>query len=267
MAIAYVSGSSGNANTNTTSATSQSLTVTAVPSGAAVCITVLWYSTVTTATVKDNLNNSYTQLDSQNISNFTLVTFYGTNVAGGPTTFTATFASAVQYPSVTVDTFTGVATSAALDGHTAQTQTSPGTGSNAITSGTFTEASSGDLTFSAVMDTRSSGVSGTPGTGFTAAQAPTGYQATEYKLSSSSGSNAGTWTNGTDGGTYTFITAAFALKAAGAGGKPSSLPLLGVGMLMPSDIALLGAGAAAVEFVRRNPMLSRRRFVLPFTRK
>jgi hypothetical protein len=264
MSIAYQSGSSGANAPSSSSTTTTSVTVgTAVPAGAAVCIAVFWVGSATTVSISDNVGgNTYSQVD-QNTSGtaYPMTTFYGVNIKNGPTTFTATIGTAHSYLAMAVDCFTGVATSAALDGHAMQAQSSPGTGANAITSRTFTEANSGDLTWSSVAGT-GSGHTATPGTGYTLALTVPNYDAfTEYNLASSAGSNAGTWTD-TQGGATGFVTGALALKAAGAALKhPSALPLLGAGWMTPSRALALCGGATLIRAIRRNPLLSRRRLL------
>jgi len=89
------------------------------------------YSLVTAIT--DNTNNGVVQL------------FYKENVTN-VTTVTAHFTSSSQVR-VAISNYTGIATTSAIDGNTGQVQTTPGTGANIITTGTFTPTTNGDLIY------------------------------------------------------------------------------------------------------------------------
>ncbi len=142
--------------------------------------------------------------------------FYAVNVTGSPTVYTFTpgvTSNQVRFINMFVDVFTGMS-SAALDGAQGAIQISPGTGANAVASGTFTSSSNGDLVWGSTRcmtgpDTASAG------TGYTQA-INAGGNISEYKLSGSSGSNQTTFT--VPDGTGTFLTFGMALTAPAVSG-------------------------------------------------
>jgi hypothetical protein len=213
MAIAYAAGSSGNSQGTGSNQTTQSVTVsTAVPAGAAVCIFVLWVGSDTTCTISDGVSgNTYTAVDDNTTGAYPIHTFYGLNIQNGPRTYTATIGAANTYLTILVDTFTGIATSGALDGHATNSQSPPGTGTDAITSGSFTTTTAGDLIWGVTMN--STGGNASTGTGFTTGQVFSGNENSEYKVAGAAGSYATTFTDATNGGTYNYQTSAMALKA------------------------------------------------------
>lgn len=222
MSIAYLSAYSGGFSNNATAATTIAVTVSAVPTGSTICVGVLFNTSgvSTSYSCADNAGNSYVPgptLLNPSSTGQDLATFVCKSVTGSPTVITVTQAggSPSAYSSITVDCFSGVLATTIIDGSAAQYQATPGTGTNAVTSGNLTVANTGDLIWSCVLAGAAGDVA-SPGTGFTAglvvgAGNNSGYMNTEYILSGSSGTKAGTWTAAAAG--YSFA-AAFALQAA-----------------------------------------------------
>lgn len=214
----------GNLSTQTSSAaTTKSVTLgVAVGSGNSVLGLVTWDGTgsVALTSVTDDKGNTY------NLE--TVVTdpapgrvcaFSRTNITNAPTIITANFASSVGYLSILADEFSGgsTATTDERDGtaHTGQYQGAPGTGTNAITSGSVTTATNGDLIYGAV----SVSTSITPpsvGTGFTIGNSssyPDYAIASEYRIQTTAGSGtAATFTQAGNENNSTFV---IALKSGG----------------------------------------------------
>lgn len=142
MAFAFVQA--GNNGTNGTNATSIAATISAVGSGNIVCGVLTWGGATTDLTsVTDNKSggsNSYTivrkELDGSNGQ--CGASFYGYNLAGGPTVITANFGTAVPYRGIIVEEFSGELTaSVPLDGtnEQGQFQANPGLLANGAKSG------------------------------------------------------------------------------------------------------------------------------------
>jgi len=216
MPISHVQNANGGSSASVTSATA---TGSAIGSGNTVCGIVFWHNTAGTLTsVTDNKGNTYTIVDSiqeTGGANSFLASFYLVNVTGGPTALTANLGSATTGVQISWDEYSGVSTSAVLDGHHGQAQASPGTGTDAISSGSFTTADNGDLIYCG-----SYSVSGTSsaGTGFTlelnnSALNGLVFLSTEDEVQSSAGSVSGTFTQ--NNVSYT-VTLALALGVAAA---------------------------------------------------
>lgn len=137
-------------STGAASGTSVSVTVSAVGSGNAICGIISWDNgSVDLTSVTDNQGNSYnletTILNVNDAEKY--CAFSRTNITGGPTVITANFSGSIDYRSILIDEFSGGSTASSdeRDVHGGQYQSNPGTGSNAITSGTFTTTVDGDL--------------------------------------------------------------------------------------------------------------------------
>ena len=205
--------------------TSQSATGSAIGSGNTVVGAIaLDYVNGATAvsSITDNASgNTYTVLDTLNDgSKIELVTFIGTNITGGPTTITVNFTnSGPSFPQVVWNEYSSVGGN---DGHTIQYQTSVGTGTDAVTSGSVTTTVNGDTVVGFTINSFFPG----GGTGGATVSAGTGYTrrstdatagdwdaTTEDLTQASAGAVAGTFTVGTASGDW--LTAVIALKPAG----------------------------------------------------
>src|SRR5262245_6885655 len=149
----------GNQNYVQGSTASVAVTLSAVGSGNAVCGAVTWDNTAVTLTsVTDNQSNTYnvetTIIDTTD--NQKSAAFSRTNITNGPTTITANFSGSVGFHGIIADEFSGGSNSSTdeRDGsaHGGQFQSSPGTGTDGITSGNFTTSVDGDLIYSVSLN-------------------------------------------------------------------------------------------------------------------
>lgn len=189
-----------------------------VGSGNGLCGMVTHGATDTAVTVSDDKGNTYTIVRDLG-SAIRATTFYLTNITNAPTTITATPNDSTLYIQIVVIEMSGVKTSAALDVETGQLQSSPGTSTDAITSGAVTTAENGEFVcgFSAVTDNLQSNTY-TAGTNFTeraeGGNGSSGVDAVgESLVQTSAGSIAATFTQSTTNSTATFI---MTFKAAAA---------------------------------------------------
>jgi len=227
MAISVVQSVKGGQAAGSTTATA---TGVAVGSGNAITGFVAWHTATTTdlSSITDNASgNTYTILNRQSATsladNWCGATFACTNVINGPTILTATFGSSITDIEIVWSESTGYSGTVAVDGHASNVQGGPGTTADAITSGSITTADNGDFIFGAVLDiTGGSGVT-TAGTGFTLlinndASNATNFTSTEWKVQSSAGPVAGTFTDTAHGAGEHYITGVIALGVSGGGG-------------------------------------------------
>lgn len=185
---------------------------------------------------KGNTYNLETQVgDGAAIS---MLSFSRSNVTNGPTIFTAVI-SGTWVTSLIVDEFSGVSASTtdARDGaaHGGQFQASPGTGSNGVTSGSFTTSTSGDLLYNITMNNNNFGnATLTPGTTTNASYSAgtTGPFAAFTNLqmnsawavqSASGAATAATWTQSQNDARETFL---IAIKPAAGGGATCGARLM-----------------------------------------
>jgi hypothetical protein len=220
--IAYDSANSGavSVGTITSGGTSTVTLPHAIPSGEAACIYIgsLGSSLISGFSITDTPGNTYTLTDSQYDSGaapFGLTAFYVLNATGNPTSVVLhnSTGTTQAFAYFIIDLFSGVATSAALDGHNGQVQNNPGTGTDVISSGTFSPGTAGDLICGATVNTESQGTT-VHGTGFTAGQSAVdgGTYWTEYKLSGVTGSQAVTFTDATNGTADAYVSMGMGLK-------------------------------------------------------
>lgn len=219
---------SGGTVTSGSAVTSVSVVVgSAVAAAETICVAYALDNAAgaTGGSVTDNLGNSYsrptaaTATDSPNNvilqGQFSIVTATGTptvKVQFTPTPGTTTSAQT----SAAVDTLTGSDASSTNDTTGAgQHQAAPTTSTDALTSGSFTTGTDGDLIFSATLDSATGNNPGSVGTGYTAGQTTgIGVLKTEWKTQTTHGAVAGTWTALTNDD---HVTIAFAVKPAASG--------------------------------------------------
>jgi hypothetical protein len=220
MAFARVQGNSGYSAGN---ASTIAVTISAVASGNCICGCVAWdlSSGANLSSVTDNQGNSY-NLDTainDTTNDSRLQGFSRTNITNGPATITATFSVACLFRKIIVDEFSGasVASSDERDGsaHGGQFQTSPGTGANAVTSGTFTTATNGDLLYGIGMSSVST-TACSNGTSFsTGTQNTTDYcLQTEYRIQATAAS--GTAATFTQAANVSRLTGLISIKSPAA---------------------------------------------------
>lgn len=149
------------------------------------------------------------------------------NGAASANTITATFDASLSF-SVAVNFYchevSGVATSSAVDVHAMNVQASPGTTTDAVTSGAVTTTANGDYIFGASKDYGVTGSVVNAGTGYTSRTTGSNGAISESLVQGSAGSIAATFT--TDLSFSSHVSGILALKAAAAGGGTSGCLLL-----------------------------------------
>ena len=168
-----------------------------VGNGNAVCGSVLWVNVAaqTLLSVKDDKNNNYTVLDTLTdaTEGTAAASFCAFNLTNNPKIITATFSAATLGQGLMVDEYSGVS---AVDVHTAQKQTNPGTSANAVSSGSATTLFTTDLIYGVAMNANGSGDTITAGTNFTRRQFDTAFgNASEDLVQAAPGSIAATFTS------------------------------------------------------------------------
>lgn len=141
-----------------------------------------------------------------------LTPVYCPNLTSGAKTFTATLSGASTVNEIALDTYSGVVNTTPLDKTTGQHQTTPGTGSNAITSGSAGTASiSGELVWA--ITTNATGLAGagtiTAGTGFTARQSTANLVRTEDLTQGAAAAVTGTFTASSAADSFNTIVMSF----------------------------------------------------------
>lgn len=224
MAFARVQG--GVTNSGVASAATVAVTLgAAVGSGNAICGFLGWNNTgVTLTSVTDNQGNTYNLesvvTDTGYAENY--CAFSRTNITNGPTVITANFSASVDFRFLVVDEFSGGSAASAdeRDGaaHGGQIQLAPGTGTDAVTSGSFTTTQNGDLIWGATGDTSLANA----GTGFSAgtSDATDISKQSEFRTQATAGAGtAATFTANINDHHVTFM---IAIKAPGA--APAAQP-------------------------------------------
>lgn len=216
----------GNTGYNAGAGSSIAVTISAVGSGNAICGFVAWDTTLANAnctSVTDDQGNTYNLETAVNDTpTGRAVAFSRTNITNAPTVITANFDLSPQFRVILVDEFSGASTASSdeRDGsaHGGQLQASPGTGTDAITSGTFTTTVNGDLLWGGgdggnTVTLASNGTSFSTGTQHTTDYA----KQTEYRTQATAGSGtAATFTQAVDTNRVTFLIAIKPAAAAAA---------------------------------------------------
>ena len=157
---------------------------------------------------------------------YSLAIFYYANTTAGADTVTVTFLGAITYASLQCSEYSGVATSSPLDKFASNSQTDPGTASNAVTSGSVTTTTDGQLIvgWTSALVVGSGTVSA--GTGYTGRTNVFNDTLHEDRVQASAGSIAATFT--TNNATSDYITLIATFKAASATGSTQRGLFLGV---------------------------------------
>lgn len=177
--------------------------------------------------------NTYTQVDTHTAVygglNTRISTYYAKDITGGSLTLTTSASTSQTAIARTyICEVAGADLTSPLGVHAIQTQVTPGTGTDLVTSGNVTTTENGDYIFAATLS-NNGGETFSAGTGFNVADTITSWMASEYRVQSSAGPIAGTFT-AAFGDLHTFSTAVVALKPAGGGGAtPHNLLTLGAG--------------------------------------
>jgi hypothetical protein len=200
-------------------AASISVTLSAVGSGNALCGVLGWdiAGGVTLTSVTDDKGNTYNLESVVQDTGYSeqFCAFSRTNITNAPTIITVNFSGSVDFRFLLVDEFSGGSTASSDErdatAHGGQIQLAPGTGTDAVTSGTFTTTQNGDLIWGATVDTNTD----TVGTGFTTGTTEnTDFsKQTEYRTQATAGAGtAATFTASLDDHHITYM---IALKPAG----------------------------------------------------
>lgn len=248
MAVQAVIGAIGSGTGQTSSPTA---TGSAVGSGHCVVGAVAYFNTNATGDFISSVSDgtfSYPLLDHivSSDSKFFVTTFARFSISNAPTGLTANFSSAVTFSQVGWIEY--VLAGGIVIGHTGQSQNSPGTGTDAITSGAATAGTGPVVGF---CGNRSGLVSIVHGTGFVqqffdSTNGDWGFMGQDK--TGTGGTAAATFTDTAAGGSTTYNTLVINLQASACG----SLPLLGV-----------GCGIWMAKKIEENPILRRRSLILP----
>lgn len=224
MAITFVqSPTAATGSSGTTLALAFGSNVTA---GSMLCAHI--YANHGVSGVADSRSQTYTAAVSvTDGSTFTLATYYFLNTTGGACTVTVTFAGAITYASLQVAEYSGIATSAALDKFASNSQTAPGTGANAITSGSVTPTTNGQLILGWTTALTVGAGTVSAGTGFTGRVNVFGDTLFEDQVQGAAGAIAATFTGTNAASNYTTLISTY--KELAASTTPNRLMLLGVG--------------------------------------
>jgi hypothetical protein len=165
------------------------------------------YGSDVTVSVADTLGNIYTvsALNPDTANGQYQRTFYANSPRSGANTVTVTFGGAgAPFRSLYISEYSGLAQTSPNDGGTGQIQLTPGTGTDAITSGNIVTTVDGDLIWG-ITDNTSETSPGTgtlvAGTGYTQdAAVPSGgtIMRAEHKTQTTAGSVATTFTTSVD---------------------------------------------------------------------
>lgn len=162
-----------------------------------------------TVTFTDNLSNTYTTaitLIFNAVAGYAVASAYLPNITNGPQTLIATISGAKTFLTMVADEWSGLAPTSVLDvAATGQAQSSvPGT-TDAITSGTITTVTNGDLIYGFGVSINSVGFA--YGTGFTGEQGVGNTFFTEFLLQSAAGLTAATFTPTSGDSTIAYVLA------------------------------------------------------------
>ncbi len=202
------------------SSTTISTSLASVLSGHAIAVFVANFTPGTTATVSDG-TNTYTQLDVASTP-YQTTTFVAKNVAAGSYTVTATFSAAdIARTIIAIEVAGADTVNPVGSAHKLGSQANPGTGTDAVTSGTVTVQTDSLVIGIVWHDTVAA--TWNLGTGFTQlfinepSQNCCGFAAERKTHSGATGSDAATFTDSTDG-MNEYRTAIIAFIPAATGG-------------------------------------------------
>lgn len=200
------------------------------PDAGSALVAFVWYyrgAGATTITMSDTAggNDSWTEVGSGLFNGGNgMRAFVLLDAAATATTARATFAASSQYPAIAVVEVKGIVTSSAIAGQALQTQATPGTGTDGVSSG-----NTGTLTgqpAAIIAGTQNTATSSTPavGTGYTSIGTGWDYGGGtpgarfEHKRVTATTAVAGTFTAGTNSEHQTIAVAL--LETGGGGGAP-----------------------------------------------
>lgn len=199
MPAAYVQSASGDWSSGTT------FTASITTSAANLLAVLVWvYSSNASdkfSSIADDASSTYTLIDVRSDAvggvASSIRTFYVKNVSAGAkvVTVTATDGS-LTGARVMIHEYSGCDTSSPLDQHTTANQNNPGTGADAVTTGSVTTTTNGQAIFAATLDVFQSGTAPSAGTGYTGRLSFTTnvLGASESQIQAAAGAIAGTFT-------------------------------------------------------------------------
>lgn len=161
-------------------------------------------------TMADDKGNAYTQVDNATGNDFQWSSFYLLNITNTPQTITAAFdagSSARLFATIICTEFSGVATTAALDGNSINVNQAGVNTTNGITSNAATTTTAGDLIWGAAVNLSGSSTL-TKNATWTQDQTSGQDFNTEYLIQNPAGSIAATWT-GTTADSFSSLMMAF----------------------------------------------------------
>jgi hypothetical protein len=126
-------------------------------------------------------NDSWTQIGTEQASGTSRMNaFYLLNAASGSCTVRVTSSDVMDYPCIAVVELSGIATSSALAGNAANSQATPGTGSNLVTSGNTGTLTNQPAAFIAMTQNTNSGATPAAGTSPISFTSGDSYRAWDY---------------------------------------------------------------------------------------
>jgi hypothetical protein len=144
----------------------------------------------------DDQSNSYASVQTSNVNFgsgiYNIVALWKPAITNSPKTITCTFSTSVTYASLVADEVAGLGTPT-LDQKAINPQSTPGTGSNAVTSGSVTTTAA-DFVYGFGVSVLGGGF--THGTGFTSEQGVASTFYTEWLNQGGAGATAATFTDG-----------------------------------------------------------------------
>lgn len=183
----------------------------------------------TVSSVTDTAGNTWQVAQVQNTSSggARVEVWYAMNANAGANTPTVNYSGIIAFGAWMIHAYSGAAVAGALDVLAAQAQTDPGTGADAVTSGTNTTTQNNELIFGCTAEATGTGAVA-PGTNFTQREDPTADSPTEDRILATAGSVAATFTTTDATAFYATVMATFKEFVASTGGS-SQLTLTGVG--------------------------------------
>jgi hypothetical protein len=149
----------------------------------------------TVASASDDKGDTCTVVDSQAPVGYTTTSLYCANVTAGARTFTVTASAVNQFMLVLGDEYSNVAAISPIDAHAKNYQANPGTGLNAVTTGSVQTTANGDLIVGGTFAVAQPG-SITAGSGFVQQAFVSNLAMAESAAQPAAGATAATWTNG-----------------------------------------------------------------------
>ena len=176
-AFTFVRANTGfNSNASTVNTTIVSTT-----SGDLLCVGIRTNTSETLNTASDSAGNTYAIVGPVDKGTVRLYVAYGVQVTGGATTFTSTFATAVQAKRIQVDEYSGTASTNASAFDVSNAGTGTGT---AVASSAITPAATGELIIGWMA--KASAGTFTAGSGYTLTSSAIGNTVAQYLLSGTS---------------------------------------------------------------------------------